>query len=205
MDLQELICLKQLFQGDCFCEVSPQTAYLFDYLLLALESDWRASEGIPFLSSCAATSKERRGKTLGKAICPLCVYRVWGYQPVSSQCGKTISKMKEKQAWVSSRFSFWWPKHSDQNVGWKAPKTATRWSYVYLFANRGIITDDLAPFNTSWHAAHCSDLPHPAVFPFTGVQLSRFLLALFNRTVSSSLKDVPTFRRILRHQSKQQW
>ena len=69
MDLQALICLKQLFQVDCFCEVSPW------HRLFALK---RMTEGhlktSHFFAVVLLPIKEERVRLWGKAICPYCVY-----------------------------------------------------------------------------------------------------------------------------------
>lgn len=91
MDLQELICLKQLFQDDFLCEVSSQTAEIICSL------PCRLTEGhVKTTNFSAATNEDGEGKTEGSHLLTSCACRGGGDQPISFQWGKTISKMKEK-------------------------------------------------------------------------------------------------------------
>lgn len=155
-----------------------------DYLLFALQNDWRASEDIPFLCNCAAMNKERKGKT-GESHLPTVYAEVEGINQSALNVGKQSQKWKRRRPesavgflLVAKAFTSKWRLKCSQNCN--------KMIICPPPCNRGIITDDLAPFNTSWHGAHRSDLPHPAVFPSRAVQLSCFLTA-FSTTQSHSV------------------
>lgn len=139
--------------------------------------------------------------------------RLWGKPPahfVYIEVGgikqSVLNVGKQSQKWKRSRpesaaglllvaqvfTSKWWLK-SFQNCN--------RMIICLSPCNRGIITDDLAPFNMPWHGACCSDLPHTAVFPSIGVQLSCFLSA-FSTTQSH---PISTYTEAAPAQSKQEW
>lgn len=65
-----------------------------DYLLLAIENNWRESGDLPFLWKWAETIEKVRVKLWGKAICTLCGPKVWRDQPISPQWRNTVAKVK---------------------------------------------------------------------------------------------------------------